>query len=137
AQLALQLDEGLGEDLQRLEIEWLQDQPWERAWLAHFKPMRFGLRLWIRPGDQPIDDPDALIIDLDPGLAFGTGTHPTTALCLEWLEQAELAGRQLLDFGCGPGILAIAGLKLGAAQAHALDHDPQAILATAAHARNT
>ncbi len=120
----------------RLTFEHLDDQPWERAWMEHFKPMRFGQRLWICPSGQQVDEADALVIDLDPGLAFGTGTHPTTALCLEWLEQAELAGREVIDFGCGSGILAIAALKLGAGRVHALDHDPQAIQASRDNAHN-
>ncbi|MEO5342496.1 MAG: 50S ribosomal protein L11 methyltransferase [Gammaproteobacteria bacterium SHHR-1] len=128
-----QLGEGQASDL---SFESLQDQPWERAWLEHFRPMRFGHRLWICPSGQRVEAADALIIDLDPGLAFGTGTHPTTALCLEWLDGADLQGREVLDFGCGSGILAIAALKLGAAWAHALDHDPQAIQASADNARN-
>jgi len=92
--------------------------------------MRFGRRLWICPGGQPAPDPDAAVLQLDPGLAFGTGTHPTTALCLEWLDAADLAGRQVLDYGCGSGVLALAALRLGAATACAVDIDPQALLAT-------
>lgn len=111
-------------------IERLEDRPWERIWLDDFHPTRFGRRLWVCPQGQPAPDPEGIIVDLDPGLAFGTGHHPTTALCLEWLDSANLAGRTLLDYGCGSGILAIAALKLGAAHAIALDHDPQAIEAT-------
>ena len=111
-------------------IERLEDRPWERIWLDDFHPTRFGRRLWVCPQGQPAPDPEGIIVDLDPGLAFGTGHHPTTALCLEWLDSAKLAGRTLLDYGCGSGILAIAALKLGAAHAIALDHDPQAIEAT-------
>ena len=118
-----------------LEIERLADRDWERAWLERFRPMRFGRRLWIRPGGQPIDDPHAVAVDLDPGLAFGTGTHPTTALCLEWLDGAELTGREVIDFGCGSGILAIAALRLGARHAVGLDHDPQALRASRDNAR--
>jgi ribosomal protein L11 methyltransferase len=131
--LLAELGEGQASELR---FELLQDQPWERAWLEHFRPMRFGRRLWVCPNGQRVEATDALIIDLDPGLAFGTGTHPTTALCLEWLDGADLHGREVLDFGCGSGILAIAALKLGAAWAHALDHDPQAIQASADNARN-
>lgn len=107
------------------------DQDWTRAWLDAFKPMRFGKRLWIYPWnvDAP-DDPDAVIVRLDPGLAFGSGTHPTTALCLEWLDGLELAGKQLIDFGCGSGVLALAALKLGAAQVIGIDNDPQALQAS-------
>ncbi len=115
-------------------IETVEDRPWERVWLDEFRPSRFGHRLWVCPQGQPAPDPDGVVVDLDPGLAFGTGHHPTTALCLEWLDGADLGGRTLLDFGCGSGILAIAALKLGAARAIALDHDPQAIEATLANA---
>jgi len=115
-------------------IERLEDRPWERVWLDDFHPTRFGRHLWVCPQGQSAPDPEAVVVDLDPGLAFGTGHHPTTALCLEWLDGAELEGRTLLDYGCGSGILAIAALKLGAAHAIALDHDPQAIEATRANA---
>ena len=108
----------------------LEDRAWEREWLRDFRPMRFGRRLWICPGGQAAPDPDAVILELDPGLAFGTGTHPTTALCLEWLDAAALAGREVLDYGCGSGILALAALALGARGATAVDIDPQALLAT-------
>lgn len=112
--------------------EELADRPWEREWLKDFRPMRFGRRLWIVPGGQalPPDAGDAIVVELDPGLAFGTGTHATTALCLEWLDGAPLAGARVFDVGCGSGILAIAALVLGAAQADAMDIDPQALLAT-------
>ena len=106
------------------------DRAWEREWLKDFHPMRFGRRLWVCPGGQLAGDPDAIRIELDPGLAFGTGTHPTTAMCLEWLDGAAIAGRRVVDYGCGSGILSIAALKLGAARVHAVDLDPQAILAT-------
>lgn len=113
----------------------LEDQPWERLWLEGLQPQRFGERLWICPRGQSVAAADAVVIDLDPGLAFGTGHHATTALCLEWLDRAPLAGRTLIDFGCGSGILAIAALKLGAARAVAVDHDPQALEATLENAR--
>lgn len=119
-----------------LEVERLADQVWERVWLKDFHPMRFGRRLWIAPAGQVPEDPSAITLQLDPGLAFGTGTHPTTALCLNWLDQAELAGKTVLDFGCGSGILAIAALLLGAKEVVAIDHDPQALEATAANAEN-
>jgi len=115
---------------QQLQLEVLEDRDWERAWLERFRPMRFGKRLWICPSGHRVEQPDAAVVDLDPGLAFGTGTHPTTALCLEWLDGAALAGRTLIDYGCGSGVLAIAALKLGAAHAVGVDHDPQAILAS-------
>jgi ribosomal protein L11 methyltransferase len=92
--------------------------------------MRFGQRLWICPTGSQVDDADAVVVHLDPGLAFGTGTHPTTALCLEWLDGIDLAGRTLLDYGCGSGVLAIAGLKLGCRSATGMDIDPQAVTAT-------
>ena len=117
------------------EIETIADRPWERAWMDDFRPTRFGQRLWVCPVGQSSPDPNAVVVDLDPGLAFGTGHHPTTALCLEWLDGADLAGRTLLDYGCGSGILAIAALKLGAARALAVDHDPQALEATRDNAR--
>jgi ribosomal protein L11 methyltransferase len=114
-----------------LRIEPLQDQVWERAWLEHFRPMRFGRRLWVIPGGQTAElAAGDVAVELDPGLAFGTGTHATTALCLDWLDSLDLAGRRVIDVGCGSGILAIAALKLGAAGAVAIDHDPQALLAT-------
>jgi ribosomal protein L11 methyltransferase len=111
-------------------FETLPDKPWEREWLKDFKPMRFGRRLWVCPGGLPAGAPDAIRIELDPGLAFGTGTHPTTALCLEWLDSQDLAGRQVVDYGCGSGILAIAAARLGAASVLAMDIDPQALIAT-------
>jgi ribosomal protein L11 methyltransferase len=113
-----------------LRFELLEDRPWEREWLRDFRPMRFGRRLWICPAGQAAEDADAVCVALDPGLAFGTGTHPTTALCLEWLDGCDLDGSRMIDYGCGSGILAIAALKLGAAEALAFDIDPQALLAT-------
>lgn len=115
-------------------IERLEDQVWERVWLSDFAPARFGSRLWICPRGQAPDAADAVVVELDPGLAFGTGHHPTTALCLTWLDAADLAGTTLIDYGCGSGILAIAALRLGAARAIAVDHDPQALEATLANA---
>ncbi len=108
------------------------DRDWERAWMDRFRPMRFGERLWIYPWniEPPGDDRDAMIVRLDPGLAFGTGTHPTTALCLEWLDGFDLHGKTLIDYGCGSGVLAIAALKLGASHAFGVDNDPQALLAS-------
>jgi LSU ribosomal protein L11P methyltransferase (EC 2.1.1.-) len=111
-------------------IEVLEEQEWERAWLDDFKPMRFGERLWVVPRGLQLPDEatDPVVMTLDPGLAFGTGTHPTSALCLEWLDQADLPGKDVIDFGCGSGILAIAALLLGARQATGIDHDPQALI---------
>jgi ribosomal protein L11 methyltransferase len=113
----------------------VEDQVWERAWLEHFKPMQFGPGLWICPTGFEPPDPAAVNVILDPGLAFGTGTHPTTALCLEWLEGLDLAGKAVVDYGCGSGILAVAALKLGAAEAVGIDIDPQALTASAENAR--
>ena len=113
-----------------LRFDLLDDRPWEREWLRDFHPMRFGRRLWVCPDGQVAGDPDAVCVALDPGLAFGTGTHATTALCLEWLDGSRLDGSRVIDFGCGSGILAIAALKLGAREAVAFDIDPQALLAT-------
>jgi ribosomal protein L11 methyltransferase len=108
----------------------IADKAWEREWLKDFAPMRFGRRLWVCPGGLPAGAADAVRIELDPGLAFGTGTHPTTAMCLEWLDGRELRGLEVVDYGCGSGILAIAALKLGAASVRAVDIDPQALIAT-------
>jgi ribosomal protein L11 methyltransferase len=116
-------------------FETVADRAWEREWLKDFKPMPFGAHLWVCPGGQRPDDAQAIIVELDPGLAFGTGTHPTTALCLEWLATRPLSGRTLIDYGCGSGILAIAGLKLGAATAVGYDIDEQAAIATRENAR--
>ena len=125
------INQALAADVSRhLVLERLADQDWERAWMDQFHPMQFGRRLWIRPSGNTITQPDAVIVDLDPGLAFGTGTHPTTALCLHWLDGQDLHGRTVIDFGCGSGVLGIAALKLGAARVVAVDHDPQAVLAT-------
>ena len=111
-------------------IEELADRAWEREWLRDFGPMHFGKRLWICPTGSQVDEEEAIVVHLDPGLAFGTGTHPTTALCLEWLDGVDLAGKTLLDYGCGSGVLAIAALKLGCESATAMDIDPQAVIAT-------
>ncbi len=111
-------------------VEQVIDKDWEREWMDNFHPMRFGQRLWICPSWQPVPDKNAINVMLDPGLAFGTGTHPTTALCLEWLDGLDLNGKTIVDFGCGSGILAIAALKLGAKSAIGIDIDPQAIEAS-------
>ena len=115
-------------------IEELQDKDWTRAWMADFKPLRFGNRLWICPSWLEPPVPTACNIMLDPGLAFGTGTHPTTAMCLEWLDAQHMNGKTVTDYGCGSGVLAIAALKLGAGETFAVDIDPQAIIATQANA---
>jgi len=115
----------------RLQVSEIADRVWEREWLRDFQPMRFGERLWICPSHASVDDANAVVIKLDPGLAFGTGTHPTTALCLQWLDSKELRGLTLVDYGCGSGILGIAALLLGAERVHGIDNDPQALIATA------
>ncbi len=115
-------------------ISHVQDKDWERECLDQFRPLKFGARLWVCPSWHETPDPGAANIILDPGLAFGTGTHPTTALCLEWLDARDLHGIKVLDYGCGSGILALAAAKLGAAQVSAVDHDPQALTATRANA---
>jgi ribosomal protein L11 methyltransferase len=130
----------------KAQFDSVADRVWEREWLKDFKPMRFGRRLWVCPGGQRPDaeairpNADVVLLELDPGLAFGTGTHATTALCLEWLDSGAaigndvakpwLAGADVIDYGCGSGILAIAALRLGARRAVAMDIDPQALLAT-------
>ena len=130
------LTEALGDLLPWLEPAQLafaevEDQDWERAWMDQFQPMPFGRRLWIYPWNiEPPADENLVVVRLDPGLAFGSGTHPTTALCLEWLDSLDLAGKSVTDFGCGSGILAIAALKLGAASAVGVDNDPQALTAS-------
>jgi ribosomal protein L11 methyltransferase len=111
-----------------LIIETIKDQDWERAWMDTFKPMRFGRRLWVCPSWCPPPDPDAVNLLLDPGLAFGSGTHPTTALCLEWLDAQNLQHKRVIDYGCGSGILAIAAVLLGANEVVAVDNDAQAII---------
>lgn len=127
AELAAVLD---GDLIAKLRWERIEDRLWERVWLEHFKPMSFGRRLWICPQGQSVSQADGVIVQLDPGLAFGTGTHPTTALCLTWLDGLDLRGKTVVDYGCGSGILAIAALKLGARSALAVDHDPQALEAS-------
>lgn len=123
-----------GEPCPTIEYELLADREWEREWMDDFTPLRMGQRLWIVPSWHEPPEADAVNLILDPGLAFGTGTHPTTALCLEWLDElavtGHLAQQTVLDVGCGSGILAIAALKLGASHADATDIDPQALQAS-------
>lgn len=126
----------LGLEAKAHHHETLDDQVWERTWMDDFAPMRFGERLWIVPSWSEAPDPQAVNLKLDPGLAFGTGTHETTALCLEWLDRADLQGKAVLDFGCGSGVLAIAALLLGAGNATGTDIDPQALTASEDNARN-
>jgi ribosomal protein L11 methyltransferase len=116
---------------QTARVRAVQDQVWERAWLVGWKSLRFGRRLWVCPrAAEAPEDPQAIVVRLDPGLAFGTGTHPTTALCLQLLDSLPIQGRSVIDYGCGSGILGVAALKLGAAQVIAVDLDPQALIAT-------
>lgn len=117
------------------KIEQIEDKDWERAWMDNFHPMQFGQRLWICPSWREAPDPTAVNVLLDPGLAFGTGTHPTTSLCLQWLDGQDLTDKTVIDFGCGSGILAIAALKLGAKSAIGIDIDPQAIIASLDNAK--
>ncbi len=126
-----QLKQSLGEQApQQVQVNPLEDKDWIRAWMDTFKPMRFGQNLWICPSWHTPNEPNAVNVMLDPGLAFGTGTHPTTALCMEWLDANPPVDLKVIDFGCGSGILAIAAALLGATHVEAVDHDPQAVLAT-------
>ncbi len=118
------------ECLMHWEFDLVEDQPWERAWMEYYQPIKFGDKLWVCPTGQEQAEENTVCMILDPGLAFGTGTHPTTALCLEWLANHELAGKTVIDYGCGSGILAIAAVLLGATTAYAVDIDPQALTAT-------
>lgn len=135
----LQLTQALNpETVPAYHLEELPEQQWERAWMADFHPMQFGQNLWICPSWQTPPQPEAVNIMLDPGLAFGTGTHQTTALCLQWLDGNvdKFSDEKLIDYGCGSGILAIAALKLGAKSVIAIDYDPQALIATQENAQN-
>jgi ribosomal protein L11 methyltransferase len=124
------LARALGIPLERIVAAHVADRAWEREWLKDFHAMRFGKRLWVSPHHETVAEPGAVVVRLDPGLAFGTGTHPTTALCLEWLDRNLEAGASVIDYGCGSGILAVAAVKLGARQAHCFDIDAQALVAT-------
>ncbi len=118
------------QDLPEIEVTLVEDKDWERAWMDDFQPIRFGERLWIVPSWHTAPDPDAANLMLDPGLAFGTGTHPTTALCLEWLNDTDVRQQQVIDYGCGSGILGLAALLLGADHVIGVDTDPQALEAS-------
>jgi ribosomal protein L11 methyltransferase len=157
ATVAAALAATLGIDASQIQTQTLADRAWEREWLKDFHAMRFGRRLWVCPNHERVSAPDAVIVSLDPGLAFGTGTHASTALCLEWLDahladsrapaeqfaqhqahglEAPLPRRtRVIDYGCGSGVLGIAAARLGAAEVHAYDIDPQALIATADNAR--
>ncbi len=128
--LAHQLSLALGRAIEPSQLERLEDEAWERRWMAHFKPMHFGGALWIVPSFADPPDASAVNVMLDPGLAFGTGTHPTTSLCLQHLSSQPPLGQSVIDYGCGSGVLAIAALKLGASRVWATDLDPQALTAT-------
>ena len=118
-----------------LYVEALGDKIWEREWLSRFEPMCFGRRLWVCPSGHEVNEVGSVVLKLDPGLAFGTGTHATTHLCLAWLDENIRTGQTLIDFGCGSGILGIAALLLGADKVVAVDNDPQAVTATIENAR--
>lgn len=118
------------DNLVNWRYELVEDQEWERAWMEFYKPMKFADKLWVCPTGQEQLEAGTVCLTLDPGLAFGTGTHPTTALCLEWLASHDLTGKTVIDYGCGSGILAVAAILLGANNAHAVDIDPQALTAT-------
>ncbi|MCG5501524.1 50S ribosomal protein L11 methyltransferase [Ectothiorhodospira lacustris] len=133
--LTAALSQGLGLEPSRIHHEILPDQDWVRACMDDFKPIRFGRRLWIVPTWHEAPDPQAVNIRLDPGLAFGTGTHPTTAMCLGWLDRHSPVDQEVLDYGCGSGILAIGALALGARHAWGVDIDPQAMTATRENAQ--
>lgn len=117
------------------KLDQLEDKDWEREWMDNFHPMQFGERLWICPSWCEAPDPKAVNIILDPGLAFGTGTHPTTSMCLSWMDEQDFVGKTVVDFGCGSGILAVAALKLGAKQVIGIDIDPQALIASVDNAK--
>jgi len=126
---ALSLDPAL------IDAHELAERVWEREWLRDFRPLRFGRRLWVCPHHERVTEPGAVVVALDPGLAFGTGTHPSTALCLMWLDAHLAPGARVIDYGCGSGVLALAAAKLGAAHVHCVDIDPQALTAARANAR--
>ncbi len=134
AALVRALGESLAIPAAQVQVERVEDRVWEREWLRDFHAMRFGQRLWICPRHEEVTEPGAVVVRMDPGLAFGTGTHPTTALCLEWLDRHLVAGERVIDYGCGSGVLGVAAVKLGAREAHCFDIDPQALIAARANA---
>ncbi len=115
---------------QQVGFRMLDDCQWERLWLDRFRPMQFGRRLWVVPGDQDVPEQAAHVLKLDPGLAFGTGTHPTTRLCLEWVDGHDFNNQTVVDYGCGSGVLGIAAAIKGAGRVLCIDNDPQALTAT-------
>ena len=130
AKIIIQIEQQLRKKIPDWKGEQLEDKDWVRAWMDDFKPMQFGEKLWVVPSTFEPPQPDAANILLDPGLAFGTGTHPTTSMCLEWLDANPPTDKDVIDFGCGSGILAIGAILLGAKHAEAIDIDPQALIAT-------
>ncbi|CAI8288209.1 MAG: Ribosomal protein L11 methyltransferase [Oceanospirillaceae bacterium UBA2001] len=112
------------------KLEILEDKDWERQWMDRFEPLQFGSRLWVCPSWKPVPDPMAVNLMLDPGLAFGTGSHPTTALCLQWIAEQDWQGKTVIDYGCGSGILAIGAMLMGAERVLGVDNDTQALTAT-------
>ena len=135
AELKQQLQSVLDAPLPDLLVEPLADRDWSNTWRDTFGAMQFGERLWVCPVGESPSEPDAIVVHMDPGMAFGTGTHATTAMCLRWLDAHPPANQSVIDYGCGSGILAIAAHKLGAANVTAVDIDPQALQATRENAR--
>lgn len=134
AQLAELYKNETGTDFPTYKVELVEDKDWEREWMDNFHPIQCGERLWICPSWREVPDAQAVNLMLDPGLAFGTGTHPTTFLCLQWLDGQNMDGKTVVDFGCGSGILGIAALLLGAKDMLGIDIDPQALIATRSNA---
>ncbi len=129
------IESAAGIDPAEVVVERLEDRDWEREWQRRFVPVAVGERLWVGP--RGFEPPAAAVgVQIDPGLAFGTGTHATTRLCLQYLSELELTRRELIDYGCGSGILAIAALKCGAARAWGVDIDPRALATSAANAEH-
>jgi ribosomal protein L11 methyltransferase len=119
-----------GATFPKYKVEILEDKDWEREWMDRFEPIQFGTKLWVCPSWKPVPEPSAANLMLDPGLAFGTGSHPTTALCLEWIAQQDWQYKRAIDYGCGSGILGLGALLLGAEHVLGVDNDEQALLAT-------
>jgi ribosomal protein L11 methyltransferase len=134
AVLSARLSEALELEPERVALRPIESRAWEREWLRDFHALRFGERLWVCPRHEQVSEANAVVVTLDPGLAFGTGTHPSTALCLGWLDAQVADGISLIDYGSGSGILGIAAARLGADRVSAYDTDPQALLATAENA---
>jgi len=124
------LGAALGLDCALISTQRIADRAWEREWLKDFHALRFGERLWVCPRHEQVTAPGAVVVTLDPGLAFGTGTHASTALCLAYLDAHLTCPATVIDYGCGSGVLALAAVKLGARAAHCFDIDPQALSAT-------